>query len=77
MLTAAAGVPAQAHMKAKEGAVECYGVNACKGQGECGGKGHGCAGENECKGKGWVSLSKADCEAKGGTYDGMKKPEKK
>lgn len=35
--------------------VHCWGVNACKGEGECGGKGHGCAGKNECKGLGWVA----------------------
>ncbi|MSR77212.1 MAG: hypothetical protein EXS63_03150 [Candidatus Omnitrophica bacterium] len=40
-------------MDSKDG-VSCYGVNACKGQGACGGKGHGCAGENSCKGKGWI-----------------------
>jgi len=42
---------------------ECHGVNACKGKGECGGKGHACAGKNECAGKGWKQLSKQECEA--------------
>lgn len=37
--------------------VHCYGVNGCKGQGECGGKGHGCAGHNACKGQGWVNVA--------------------
>src|SRR5438445_206283 len=46
----------------------CIGVNACKGQGECAGKGHGCAGKNDCKGKGWVTLSKADCKAQSGKF---------
>jgi uncharacterized membrane protein len=46
--------------------VECYGVNKCKGQGECSGKGHSCAGKNECAGKGWVTLDKEKCVAQGG-----------
>jgi len=47
--------------------VKCYGVNKCKGTGECGGKGHGCAGKNECAGQGWVHKSKEECLAmKGG-----------
>ena len=46
--------------------VECYGVNKCKGTGECGGKGHSCAGKNECAGKGWVKLDKEKCLAQGG-----------
>ena len=33
---------------------QCHGVNACKGTGDCGGKGHHCAGKNACKGKGWT-----------------------
>ena len=37
--------------------VHCYGVNGCKGQGECGGKGHSCAGKNACKGQGWVAAA--------------------
>lgn len=40
--------------------VECWGVNKCKGQGECGGKGHSCAGQNGCKGQGWVTAKDAD-----------------
>lgn len=47
---------------------ECSGVNACKGQGECGGVGHSCAGKNSCKGQGWISLGEADCKAKGGQF---------
>ena len=47
---------------------ECHGINSCKGQGACGGKGHSCAGKNSCKGKGWLKMSKADCEEKSGTF---------
>lgn len=48
--------------------VHCAGINACKGQGECGGKGNSCAGKNECKGKGWITKkTAADCTTVGGT----------
>ena len=39
----------------------CYGVNKCKGTGECGGKGHACAGKNECAGQGYIKLEKDTC----------------
>jgi len=55
----AGAVAAPAH--AAEEQVRCYGINACKGHGECGGKGHSCAGENQCKGKGYLKLSKDKC----------------
>lgn len=48
---------------------ECHGVNACKGKGDCGGKGYSCAGKNSCKGKGWLKLSQAECEKKGGDFE--------
>lgn len=41
--------------------VACYGVNQCKGTGECGGKGFGCAGKNACKGQGFVKMAKEEC----------------
>src|ERR1700758_3478893 len=41
--------------------IHCYGINACKGKGDCGGKGHSCAGENACKGKGYLKLDKETC----------------
>lgn len=48
--------------------VHCTGINACKGTGECGGKGHSCAGQNACKGQGWVKAASAqECTDKGGT----------
>lgn len=51
--------------------VNCMGVNACKGKGECGVDGkHGCAGANACKGQGWVTLAKKACDAKKGTVVG-------
>lgn len=51
---------------AEEGKVKCYGVNACKGQGACGGKGHSCAGKNACKGQGYLELDKDQCVKQGG-----------
>ena len=39
----------------------CYGINKCKGTGECGGKGHGCAGKNECAGQGFLKMSSEKC----------------
>lgn len=44
-----------------EDKVACYGVNACKGTGECGGKGHACAGKNACKGQGVAMMEKEAC----------------
>ena len=39
----------------------CYGINKCKGVGDCGSKANSCAGKNECAGKGWVELDKDTC----------------
>ena len=47
---------------------ECHNMNACKGQGACGGADSSCAGTNECKGKGWLSLTEAECKDKGGEF---------
>jgi hypothetical protein len=57
-----------------EDKVDCHGVNACKGQGDCAGvkangEKHGCAGQNECMGKGTMKLSKEECSTKGGTVE--------
>lgn len=62
----ASAAPATAHPADKAG--ECWGVNACKGQGACGGVGHECAGQNECKGKGWLTLAKPECDKRGGKF---------
>jgi hypothetical protein len=48
--------------------VQCGGINACKGTGECGGKESSCAGKNACKGLGWVSkATETECLEAGGT----------
>ena len=39
----------------------CYGINACKGKGDCGGKAHSCAGLNGCKAQGYVKLPAGTC----------------
>jgi len=65
LLTVAATVGLATNAHAED--VNCYGVNKCKGTGECGGKGHGCAGKNECAGHGWIKLDKDKClKIKGG-----------
>jgi uncharacterized membrane protein len=66
-VTAASVGDAQAE-GAKPKGVECYGVNKCKGTGECGGKGHDCHGKNDCAGQGWVhKATEEECLAlKGG-----------
>ena len=43
------------------GAVPCYGINACKGIGDCGGKGYSCAGKNACKGQGFLNMDSNLC----------------
>ncbi len=40
--------------------VACYGINKCKGTGDCGGKGHSCHGQNSCKGQGWIDIQDAE-----------------
>jgi uncharacterized membrane protein len=47
--------------------VHCYGINKCKGTGDCSGKGHDCAGHNACAGQGHINLPKDVClRIKGG-----------
>ncbi len=57
----AIALAADAQAQAKDDPVHCYGVNKCKGVGDCGGKGHGCAGKNSCKGEGYLEMSKDLC----------------
>lgn len=56
--SASLGSPVQA---AEGDHVHCYGINACKGVGDCGGKGHACAGKNSCQGQGFLTLEKETC----------------
>lgn len=73
-LLASWGIVASGSLQAHEGdtpsgdgKVPCYGINKCKGTGDCGGKGHGCAGMNACAGEGSIELEKDLClRIKGG-----------
>ena len=47
--------------------VHCYGVNSCKGSGDCKTTAHECKGMNECKGHGFKALAAGACLSKGGT----------
>jgi hypothetical protein len=52
----------------KTSAVQCMGVNACKGQGSCHSDKNGCKGQNACKGQGVSAAASAEeCTSKGGT----------
>lgn len=59
-LMAAAGSAISANAIAADD-VHCYGVNKCKGAGDCGGKSNACAGKNACKGAGFVKMSADAC----------------
>ncbi|MFV1981721.1 MAG: hypothetical protein ACC655_11255, partial [Rhodothermia bacterium] len=59
LLTLAAPIGTATAADAENG--HCYGVNKCKGAGDCGGKGHSCAGENACKGQGHLDIDKETC----------------
>ena len=65
MTVAASGVATTAFAA---DSVACYGINACKGTGDCGGKGYSCAGKNACKGQGFIKLPADTCtRINGGT----------
>ena len=57
----------------KMAVVPCYGVNTCKGTGQCSGENHACAGQNECKGQGWLPIPKESCLAIGGSLTAVAK----
>ena len=63
LLAAVGSVRAGPVQAAAEGGekVHCYGVNKCKGTGDCGGKGHSCAGMNACQGQGYIDFKQDDC----------------
>ena len=63
-------VSGAAHTAVAAGSESCYGVNACKGTGDCGGKGYSCAGNNACKGQGFIKLPADTCtRLNGGTLE--------
>ncbi len=61
ILAAAGTVGLSRPVQAEGKDAPCYGINKCKGTGECGGKGHSCAGQNACKGQGYIELQQDDC----------------
>ncbi len=63
-LLAAGAWAATAHANEEagdSGTAPCYGINKCKGSGDCGAKGNSCSGKNACKGQGFIELDKDDC----------------
>ena len=50
-----------AHGGEGSGTAPCYGINKCKGTGDCGGKGRSCAGTNACAGQGYLELEQETC----------------
>ena len=63
----------QAH--GESGTVPCYGINKCKGTGDCGSKGNSCAGTNACNGQGFIELKQETClKIQGGRLTSDKQP---
>jgi len=63
MLALPGALSAQEEKKKDEGK-PCWGINKCKGLGDCGAEGcraSGCHGSNACKGKGFVRLEPDTC----------------
>lgn len=61
-----ATLPAQAAQDAQTAEVQCFGVNACKGQNDCMTAQNACKGQGECKGQGFKLMSQAKCDEAGG-----------
>jgi hypothetical protein len=49
----------------------CFGVNGCKGQGNCKSTKNDCKGHNACKGQGWLEMLQADCSDKQGQWEAI------
>lgn len=47
--------------------VQCFGVNACKGQNDCKTAKNACKGQGSCKGMGFKNMTLAECNNAGGT----------
>ncbi len=46
--------------------VHCYGINSCKGSGDCKTTMHDCKGQNGCKGHGFKAMAASACLKAGG-----------
>lgn len=69
LAVAAAGLFSVAPMTVSAGSdsdVKCFGVNKCKGHGDCKSASNACNGKNSCKGQGFVKMSKEACDKVGG-----------
>lgn len=62
-LAPAVAVAKHSHM------VNCYGVNSCKGKGQCKSAHGSCKGQNTCKGQGVKRMSEKKCKRMGGTVE--------
>lgn len=62
---AAAEGPAQKVINAGD-MVNCYGINACRGQSECKTDSNACKGLNQCKGHGFKVVTAKACLVEGG-----------
>jgi len=49
--------------------VNCFGVNSCKGHGQCKTAKNSCKGQNACKGQGFLKMSAKKCDKLGGTTE--------
>jgi hypothetical protein len=47
----------------------CFGVNGCKGQGNCKTAHNDCKGKNACKGQGFLNMSEVDCNGVNGQFE--------
>ena len=47
----------------------CFGVNSCKGQGECKSSVNDCKGKNAGKGQGWLGMLQQDCTNSKGRWE--------
>ena len=47
----------------------CFGVNGCKGQGNCKSAKNDCKGKNGCKGQGWLAMPEEDCSHGQGQFE--------
>lgn len=61
-----ASLPAQAAQQAQTAEVQCFGVNACKGQNDCMTAQNACKGQGECKGQGFKLMTQVKCDEAGG-----------
>ena len=53
--------PNEAKAGKESKSVHCYGVNKCKGVGDCGTQGNSCHGTNACKRQGFIEMDEATC----------------